>query len=103
MKKLTNTEAELKSIAYKKKACTSGLAKVSVFPFLINVFFRHKYVSRSFAITFEIISHKKVLLYDSCHVEPQKFAMIFSPKQTKKIIALKVFLQQSKISVRSCI
>ena len=45
-----------KSVAY-KKACTSSLAKFSVFPF--HAFLRDKYVSRSFAITFEKISHKK--------------------------------------------
>ena len=44
-----------------KKAYTSILAKVSVF--ISMFFFRHKYVSRRFAITFQIISHKKVLLY----------------------------------------
>ena len=61
-----------KSFAY-KKACTSSLAKLSVFPFY--AFLRDKYASRSFAITFEKISQKKVLLYDSCLVEPQTFSM----------------------------
>ena len=87
MKKLSNTEAEL------KKACTSSLAKISIFPCLITIVFFQintsvevlpdKYVSRSFAITFEIISHKKVLLSDSYHVEPQTFSMILSSKQKK--------------------
>ena len=39
------------------------------------VFVRDKYVSRSFAITFEKIFPKKVLLYDSCLVEPQTCLM----------------------------
>ena len=87
MKKLSNTEAEL------KKACTSSLAKISIFPCLITIVFFQintsvevlpdKYVSRSFAITFEINSHKKVLLSDCYHVEPQTFSMILSSKQKK--------------------
>ena len=81
-----------KSVAY-KKSCTSSLAKISVFPCLITmVSFQintsvevlpDKYVSRSFAITFEINSHKKVLLSDCYHVEPQTFSMILSSKQKK--------------------
>ena len=27
--------------------------------------------------------HTTVLLYDSCHVEPQRFSIILSPKQKK--------------------
>ena len=48
-----------------KKACTSSLAKISGFPFLITmVFFEiNTSFSKSFAITFEIISHKKVLCF----------------------------------------
>ena len=61
-----------KSVAY-KKMCRSSLVKFSAFPF--HAFLRDKYISRSFAITFEKISHKKVLLYDSCLVELQTFSM----------------------------
>ena len=72
MKKLSSTEAELKkSVAYKKTV----YIQFSVFLFLIPMLFLDKYVSRSFAMTFQIISHKKVLLYDSCHLEPQIFSM----------------------------
>ena len=39
------------------------------------VFLRDKYLSRSFAITFEKNSRKKLLLHDSCLVEPQTFSM----------------------------
>ena len=75
MKKISDTEAELKKALFIRKACTSSLVKFSVFPIVITMLFLDKYVSRSFAITFEIISHKKVLLYDSCHVQPQTFLM----------------------------
>ena len=66
-----------------EKSCTSSLVKFPSFRFLLLFFFQDKYISRSFAITFEIISHRKVLFYDSCYAEPQKFWMIFSPKQKK--------------------
>ena len=66
MKKLSNTEADF------KKAL---LIKKRVLPAYYYAFFQDKYVSRSFAVTFEIISHKKVLLYDSCHMELQTFSM----------------------------
>ena len=70
-----------KSVGY-KKVRTSSLAKFSVFPF--HAFLRDKYVSRSFAITFEKISHKKVLLYDSSLVEPQTFSMNLWTKTSSK-------------------
>ena len=79
MKKLNNTEAELK-----KAWPIKDYLKFPSFRFLLLSFFRDKYVSRSFAITFETISHKKILLNDSCHVEPHKFSLILSSKQKKK-------------------
>ena len=57
-----------------KEACTSSLAKFSVFQFHY-AFLPDKYMSRNFYITFEKNSHKKVLLYDSCLVELQTFSM----------------------------
>ena len=76
MKKLSNTEADLKKSLLIKKSVyiqLSWIFRPSVSYYYS--FFRDKYVSRSFAITFEIISYKKVFLYDSCHVEPQTFSM----------------------------
>ena len=64
-----------KSVTYKKSLYIqlSQVFHISVsYDF---VFLRDKYFSRSFAITFEKISQKKVLLYDSCLVEPQPFSM----------------------------
>ena len=106
MKKFSNTDTVKKQRCLHEKSCTSSLVKFPSFRFLLLFFFQDKYISRSFAITFEIISRRKVLFYDSCYAEPQKFWMIFSPKQKKnkkkrKEIALKVFLQHSKISVWS--
>ena len=47
--KISNTEDELKKALLIKKASTSSLAKICVFPFFITVlFFPDKYVSRSF-------------------------------------------------------
>ena len=64
-----------KSVAYQKSVYIqlSQIFRLSVS--YHYAFLRDKYVSRSFAITFEKISHKKVLLYDSCLVEPQTFSM----------------------------
>ena len=39
MKKLSNTKAEWKKNIACKKACTSSLAKISIFPFLITMLF----------------------------------------------------------------
>ena len=64
-----------KSVAYKKSVYIqlSQIFRLSVS--YHYAFLRDKYVSRNFAITFEKISYKKVLLYDSCLVEPQTFSM----------------------------
>ena len=71
-------EADLKNAWFIKKACTFSLAKFPVSHHY--TFFRDKYVSRNFAITFEKNSHKKVLLYDSCLVEPQTFSQNLGTK-----------------------
>ena len=64
-----------KSVAYKK----SVYIQLSwIFHLSISYqygFLPDKYVSRGCAITFEKTSHKKVLWYDSCLVEPQTFLM----------------------------
>ena len=64
-----------KSVAYKKSVYIqlSQIFRLSVF--YHYAFLRDKYVSRSFAITFKKNSHKKVLLYDRCLVEPQTSSM----------------------------
>ena len=84
MKKFSNTDTVKKQRCLHEKSCTSSLVKFPSFRFLLLFFFQDKYISRSFAITFEIISRRKVLFYDSCYAEPQKFWMIFSPKQKQK-------------------
>ena len=65
---VSTEEADLKKALVIKKACTSSLAKFSVFPFLITML-------SSRQIRQKKISHKKILLYDSCLVEPQTFSM----------------------------
>ena len=45
-------EADLKKALLIKKACAFGVAKFSVFPFLITAFLRDKYVSRNFCYNF---------------------------------------------------
>ena len=78
LRPVSTGEADLKKALLIKKACTSSLAKFPVSHHY--AFFRDKYVSKNFAITFEKISHKKVLLYDSCLVEPQTFSLNLGTK-----------------------
>ena len=50
-------------------------------------------LSRSFSITFKMISHKKGLLYRSYHMQPQTFSMILSPNLPPPLPPKKIIIR----------